>query len=79
MFRRSMAAAALTVAVLMPVSAHADSAAIKNKLSGTPATLWDLTLVRVEAALASWVGGDGINTSMSMSPPARRRRPNARS
>lgn len=62
MFRRSMAAAALTAAVLMPVSAHADSAAIKNKLSGTPATLWDLTLVRVESALASWVGGEGINT-----------------
>jgi hypothetical protein len=62
MFRRSIAAAALTIAVLMPLSAQADSAAIKNKLSGTPANLWDLTLVRVESALASWVGGDGINT-----------------
>jgi hypothetical protein len=62
MFCRSIAAVAMTTAVLMPLGAQADSAAIKNKLSGTPTNLWDLTLVRVESALASWVGGEGIST-----------------
>jgi hypothetical protein len=62
MFRRSIAAAALMAVVLLPMAANADSAAIKKKLSETPATLWDLSLARVESALSSWAGGDGINT-----------------
>jgi hypothetical protein len=62
MLRGSLAVAAAMAAMLMPMSAKADSAAIANKLKGTSATLWDLTLVRVESALASWVGGGGINT-----------------
>ncbi|WP_151117331.1 outer membrane protein assembly factor BamD [Hypericibacter adhaerens] len=62
MFRRSILAAALMAAALTPMAARADGAAIANKLKGTPATLWDLTLVRVEAALASWVGGKGVST-----------------
>src|SRR5437899_11271974 len=62
MVRRSIAAAALMAAVLLPVAAQADSAAIKKKLSETPANLWDLSLIRVESALASWAGGEGIST-----------------
>lgn len=66
MLRRSIAAAALMAAVLMPMGAHADSAAIKKKLAETPATLWDLSMVRIEAALAAGVGGEGRFTFVSV-------------
>jgi hypothetical protein len=62
MIRRSVAVAALSAALLLPGVVHADSTAIRKKLGETPANLWDLTLVRAEAALASWAGGDGIHT-----------------
>jgi hypothetical protein len=66
MFRRSIAAVALMAAVLMSLGAQADSAAIKKKLTETPANLWDLSMVRVEAALAAWVGGEGRFTFVSV-------------
>jgi hypothetical protein len=62
MVYRSIAAAVLMAALLTPAAAHADSTAIRKKLGETPANLWDLTLARVESALASWAGGDGVNS-----------------
>jgi hypothetical protein len=66
MLRRSIVAVALMAALMLPIAAQADSAAIKKKLSETPATLWDLSAVRIEAALAAWAGGEGRLTYVSV-------------
>jgi hypothetical protein len=66
MLRRSIVAVALMAALMLPIAAQADSAAIKKKLTETPANLWDLSMVRIEAALAAWAGGEGRMTYVSV-------------
>ncbi|MFZ5791904.1 MAG: hypothetical protein ACOY3L_14525 [Pseudomonadota bacterium] len=62
MLRCLIVAAGLLAAVVVSTAARADATAIIDKLKQTLANLWDLSLVRLEAALAAGAGGRGLMT-----------------